>query len=552
MIFSENRYTLFPDHALTVRIIDMTDHPRRVTRALLSVSDKSGLIDFARALAAHGVELVSTGGTAKALADAGLKVKDVSELTGFPEMMDGRVKTLHPKVHGGLLAIRDNAEHAKAMKTHAIAPIDLLVVNLYPFEATVDKGAGFEECIENIDIGGPAMIRAAAKNHDDVAVVVEASDYQAVLEELAANKGATTLALRRRLAAKAYARTAAYDAAISNWFTGQLKTEAPDFRSFGGRLIQSLRYGENPHQTAAFYRLPEKRPGVSTARQLQGKELSYNNINDTDAAYEAVGEFDPRRTAACVIVKHANPCGVAEGPDLLTAYRKALACDSTSAYGGIIALNRTLDAETATAVTEIFTEVIIAPDATDEAIAIIGKRRNLRLLLAGHLPDPRAAGLTAKTVAGGFLVQSRDNAVVDDMALKTVTKRAPTDAELRDLKFAFRVAKHVKSNTIIYAKDLATVGIGAGQMSRVDSARIAARKAIDAARELKLAEPLTKGSVVASDAFFPFADGMLACIEAGATAVIQPGGSLRDDEVIKAADEHGIAMVFTGVRHFRH
>jgi phosphoribosylaminoimidazolecarboxamide formyltransferase / IMP cyclohydrolase len=532
--------------------IDMTDHPRRVARALLSVSDKTGLIGLARALAGHGVELVSTGGTAKAIAEAGLKVKDVSELTGFPEMMDGRVKTLHPKVHGGLLAIRDNAEHAHAMKAHKIAPIDLLVVNLYPFEATVDNGAGFEESIENIDIGGPAMIRAAAKNHDDVAVVIEASDYPALLDELAANKGATRLSLRRRLAAKAYARTAAYDAAISNWFAEQLNTEAPDFRAFGGRLIQSLRYGENPHQSAAFYRLPEKRPGVSTARQLQGKELSYNNINDTDAAYEAVGEFDPKRTAACVIVKHANPCGVAEGKDLVSAYRKALACDSTSAYGGIIALNRTLDAETATAVTEIFTEVIIAPDATDEAIAILGKRKNLRLLLAGHLPDPRAAGLTAKTVAGGLLVQSRDNAVVDDLALKTVTRRAPTDAELRDLKFAFRVAKHVKSNTIVYAKDLATVGIGAGQMSRVDSARIAARKAIDAANELKLPEPLTKGSVVASDAFFPFADGMLACIEAGATAVIQPGGSMRDDEVIKAADEHGIAMVFTGVRHFRH
>jgi phosphoribosylaminoimidazolecarboxamide formyltransferase / IMP cyclohydrolase len=531
---------------------DMTEHPRRVTRALLSVSDKSGLIDFARALSGHGVELVSTGGTAKAIADAGLKVKDVSELTGFPEMMDGRVKTLHPKVHGGLLAIRDNKDHAQAMKTHGIAPIDLLVVNLYPFEATVDKGAALQECIENIDIGGPAMIRAAAKNHDDVAVVVEASDYQAVLEELAANDGATTLSLRRRLAAKAFARTAAYDAAISNWFAGELKTEVPDFRAFGGRLIQSLRYGENPHQTAAFYHLPEQRPGVATARQLQGKELSYNNINDTDAAYEAVAEFDPGRTAACVIVKHANPCGVAEGPNLVSAYRKALACDSTSAYGGIIALNRTLDAETATAVTEIFTEVIIAPDATDEAIAIIGKRRNLRLLLAGHLPDPRAAGLVAKTVAGGLLVQCRDNAVVDDMVLKTVTKRAPTAAELHDLTFAFRVAKHVKSNTIIYAKDLATVGIGAGQMSRVDAARIAARKAQDAAKELKLALPLTKGSVVASDAFFPFADGMLACIEAGATAVIQPGGSMRDDEVIKAADEHGITMVFTGVRHFRH
>ncbi|MGE5157501.1 MAG: bifunctional phosphoribosylaminoimidazolecarboxamide formyltransferase/IMP cyclohydrolase [Gemmatimonas sp.] len=530
----------------------MTDQLRRVSRALLSVSDKSGLIEFARALAARGVELVSTGGTAKAIAASGLKVKDVSDLTGFPEMMDGRVKTLHPKVHGGLLAIRDNAEHAQAMKAHGIAPIDLLVVNLYPFEATVDKGADFAHCIENIDIGGPAMIRAAAKNHEDVAVVVEAQDYEAVLAELAANDGATTLALRRRFAAKAYARTAAYDAAISNWFAKQLQIEAPDYRTLGGRLIQSLRYGENPHQTAAFYAMPEKRAGIATARQLQGKELSYNNINDTDAAYECVAEFDPKRTAACVIVKHANPCGVAEGPDLVTAYRRALACDSTSAYGGIIALNRTLDADTARAVTGIFTEVITAPDATDEAIAIIGGRKNLRLLLVGGLPDPRALGLTAKTVAGGLLVQSRDNAVVDDMALKTVTKRAPTEAELRDLKFAFRVTKHVKSNTIVYAKDLATVGIGAGQMSRVDSARIAARKAQDAAKELKLAEPLTKGSVVASDAFFPFADGMLACIEAGATAVIQPGGSIRDDEVIKAADDHGIAMVFTGVRHFRH
>ncbi|WP_439359300.1 bifunctional phosphoribosylaminoimidazolecarboxamide formyltransferase/IMP cyclohydrolase [Bradyrhizobium sp. DASA03007] len=530
----------------------MTDHPRRVTRALLSVSDKTGLIEFAKALAAHDVELVSTGGTAKAIAAAGLKVKDVSDLTGFPEMMDGRVKTLHPKVHGGLLAIRDNAEHASAMKTHGIAPIDLLVVNLYPFEATVEKGAGFEDCIENIDIGGPAMIRAAAKNHDDVAVVVEADDYKAVLDELAANNGSTTLKLRRRLAAKAYARTAAYDAAISNWFNRQLEIDAPDFRALGGRLIQSLRYGENPHQTAAFYATPDKRPGVSTARQLQGKELSYNNINDTDAAYECIGEFDAKRTAACVIVKHANPCGVAEGANLVEAYRRALACDSTSAFGGIIAMNRPLDADTAREITKIFTEVIIAPDASGEAISIIGGKKNLRLLLAGSLPDPRAPGLTAKTVAGGLLVQSRDNAVVDDMTFKVVTKRAPTEAEMRDLKFAFRVAKHVKSNTIIYAKDLATVGIGAGQMSRVDSARIAARKAQDAANELKLAEPLTKGSVVASDAFFPFADGMLACIEAGATAVVQPGGSMRDDEVIKAADEHGIAMVFTGTRHFRH
>jgi phosphoribosylaminoimidazolecarboxamide formyltransferase / IMP cyclohydrolase len=530
----------------------MTDHPRRVTRALLSVSDKSGLIEFARALSGHGIDLVSTGGTAKAIAAAGLKVTDVSELTGFPEMMDGRVKTLHPKVHGGLLAIRDNAEHTQALKAHGIAPIYLLVVNLYPFEATVDKGAGFEECIENIDIGGPAMIRAAAKNHDDVAVVVEAQDYQAVLDELGAHQGATTLTLRRRLAAKAYARTAAYDAAISNWFALQLNTDTPDFRAFGGRLIQPLRYGENPHQTAAFYRTPDRRPGIATARQMQGKELSYNNINDTDAAYECIAEFDPVRTAACVIVKHANPCGVAEAGDLVSAYRKAFACDTQSPYGGIIAVNRTLDADAARAITEILTEVIIAPDATEEAISIIAKRRNLRLLLAGSLPDPRAAGLTAKTVAGGLLVQSRDNAVVDDITLKTVTRRAPSDAELRDLKFAFRVAKHVKSNTIVYARDLATVGIGAGQMSRVDSARIAARKAQDAATDAKLAGPLTRGSVVASDAFFPFADGLLVAIEAGATAVIQPGGSIRDDEVIKAADDAGIAMVFTAVRHFRH
>ncbi|WP_438273621.1 bifunctional phosphoribosylaminoimidazolecarboxamide formyltransferase/IMP cyclohydrolase [Nitrobacter sp.] len=530
----------------------MTDRPRRVTRALLSVSDKTGLIEFARALAGLGIDLVSTGGTAKAIAAAGLTVKDVSELTGFPEMMDGRVKTLHPKVHGGLLAIRDNTEHAKAMADHNIAPIDLLVVNLYPFEATVDRGAHYEDCIENIDIGGPAMIRAAAKNHDDVAVVVEPQDYQAVLDELTANAGATTLSLRKRLAAKAYARTAAYDAAISNWFAAQIEIDAPDYRAVGGRLAQTLRYGENPHQSAAFYRTPERRAGVSTARQLQGKELSYNNINDTDAAYECVAEFDAARTAACVIIKHANPCGVAEGVDLADAYRKALACDTTSAYGGIIAFNRTLDTDAANAVAGIFTEVIIAPDATEEAIAIIGKRKNLRLLLAGGLPDPRARGLTAKTVAGGLLVQTRDNAVVDDMLLKVVTKRAPTEAEMRDLRFAFRVGKHVKSNTIVYARDLATVGIGAGQMSRVDSARIAARKAEDAARDLKLAQPLTKGSVVASDAFFPFADGMLACVEAGATAVIQPGGSMRDEDVIKAADEHGIAMVFTDIRHFRH
>jgi phosphoribosylaminoimidazolecarboxamide formyltransferase/IMP cyclohydrolase len=530
----------------------MPDHPRRVLRALISVSDKDGVVAFARALAGFGVDLVSTGGTQKMLADAGLKVRDVSELTGYPEMMDGRVKTLHPAVHGGLLAIRANPAHTAAMTEHRIHPIDLLVVNLYPFEATVAKGADFDACIENIDIGGPAMIRAAAKNHADVAVVVDPEDYAAVLDDLANHNGATTSKLRRRLAAKAYARTSAYDAAISNWFAARLGDDAPSYRTVGGRLVEALRYGENPHQTAAFYRTSEIRAGVSTARQLQGKQLSYNNINDTDAAYECVAEFDPKRTPACVIVKHANPCGVAEGASLIDAYRKALACDPVSAFGGIVALNRTLDAEAARAITEIFTEVIIAPDATEEAVAIVGAKKNLRLLVAGGVPDPRAQGLFAKTVAGGLLVQSRDNAVVDEMQLRSVTRRAPTERELADLRFAFRVAKHVKSNTIVYAKDQATVGIGAGQMSRVDSARIAARKAQDAAQAAGQAEPATKGSVVASDAFFPFADGLLVAIEAGATAVIQPGGSMRDDEVVKAADDHGIAMVFTGTRHFRH
>jgi len=528
----------------------MTDRLRRVCRTLISAYDKSGLVEFARALTEEGIELISTGGTRKALADAGLSVLDISELTGFPEMMDGRVKTLHPKVHGGLLAMRDNEEHAAAMRSHGIRPIDLLVVSLYPFEATVAKSADFATCIENIDIGGPAMIRAAAKNHADVAVVVDPSDYAVVLAELREHGGATTLALRRKLAAKAYARTAVYDAAIANWFADQLSDPAPTFRAIGGHLLEPLRYGENPHQSAAFYRTSELRPGVATARQVQGKKLSYNNINDTDAAYECVAEFDPRRTAACVIVKHANPCGAAEGESLIEAYRKALACDPVSAFGGIVAVNRKLDAEAAQAITDIFTEVIIAPEASDEAIAIVGAKKNLRLLIAGALPDPRASGTLVKSVAGGLLVQSRDNAVVDDMTLKVVTKRAPTNAELTDLAFAFRIAKHVKSNTIVYAKDCATVGIGAGQMSRIDSARIAARKAEEAATDLPA--PLTIGSVVASDAFFPFPDGLLVAIEAGATAVIQPGGSVRDDEVIKAADDRGVAMVFTGTRHFRH
>jgi phosphoribosylaminoimidazolecarboxamide formyltransferase/IMP cyclohydrolase len=530
----------------------MTENLRRITRALISVSDKTGLVDFARALAGHGIELISTGGTRSTLAEAGLTVLDVSDVTGFPEMMDGRVKTLHPKVHGGLLAIRDNATHQSAMAAHGIRPIDLLVVNLYPFEATVAKGADYETCVENIDIGGPAMIRAAAKNHADVAVIVDADDYAALLAELQAHNGATTLALRKRLAAKAYGRTAAYDAAISNWFAMTLADPAPTYRTIGGKLAEALRYGENPHQSAAFYRTGETRFGVATSRQVQGKRLSFNNVNDTDAAYECVAEFDPERTAACAIIKHANPCGVAEGASLLDAYHKALACDPVSAFGGIVALNRPLDAEAARAITEIFTEVIIAPDATEEAIDIVGAKKNLRLLLAGGLPNPRVQGLLVKLVAGGMLVSSRDNAVVDDMLLNVVTKRAPTNAERRDLAFAFRVVKHVKSNAIVYAKDSATVGIGAGQMSRIDSARIAARKAEDAAQAAGAKEPATKGSVVASDAFFPFADGLLVAIEAGATAVIQPGGSVRDDEVINAADEHGIAMVFTSTRHFRH
>ena len=530
----------------------MTEHLRPIRRALLSVSDKSGLPDFARQLASRGVELISTGGTKAALADIGLNVRDVSDLTGFPEVMGGRVKTLHPKVHGGLLAVRDDDAHREAAEAHGIAPIDLLVVNLYPFEATVARGADYAACIENIDIGGPAMVRAAAKNHADVTVVIDPQDYGTVLTEMAAHKGATSLALRQRLAAKAFARTAVYDAAISNWLDEKLDDLAPPYRAFGGQLIEALRYGENPHQAATFYRTSEARFGVATARQLQGKQLSYNNINDTDAAYECVAEFDPRRTAACAIIKHANPCGVAEGASLVEAYKKALLCDTVSAFGGVVAVNRTLDAEAARAITKIFTEVIIAPDATEEAIGIVKAKKNLRLLLAGGLPNPRARGLLVKSVAGGLLVQSRDNAVVDDMKLETVTKRAPTEAELADLIFAYRVVKHVKSNTIVFAKNCATVGIGAGQMSRVDAASIAARKAEDAALEADLPAPLTTDSVVASDAFFPFADGLLATVIAGATAVIQPGGSVNDDEVIHAANDHNVAMVFTGMRHFRH
>lgn len=523
-----------------------------VRRALLSVSDKTGLVELARALAERGVELVSTGGTARAISAAGIAVKDVSDITGFPEIMDGRVKTLHPSVHGGLLAIRDDEEHRAAMLAHDIGAIDLAVINLYPFEDVRASGGDYASIVENIDIGGPAMVRASAKNHAYVTIVTDPADYDRLLSTLDENDGATSYRFRQELAAKAFARTAAYDAAISGWFAGALEIEAPAWRAFGGRLENVMRYGENPHQQAGFYVNGEQRPGVATARQLQGKQLSYNNLNDTDAAFELVAEFDPARTAAVAIIKHANPCGVAEASNLRDAYLAALACDPVSAFGGIVALNRLLDAEAAEEIVKTFTEVIIAPDASPEAAGIVAAKKNLRLLVTGGLPDPRAPGMMAKSVAGGLLVQSRDNAVVDDLDLKVVTKRAPAETEMRDLRFAFRVAKHVKSNAIVYVRDGATVGIGAGQMSRVDSSRIAARKALDAAEAAGLAEPLTRGSVVASDAFFPFADGLLAAIEAGATAIIQPGGSMRDDEVIAAADEHGIAMVFTGVRHFRH
>ncbi|MEQ8229012.1 MAG: bifunctional phosphoribosylaminoimidazolecarboxamide formyltransferase/IMP cyclohydrolase [Rhodospirillales bacterium] len=519
-----------------------------IRRALISVSDKAGLAELGAFLASKGVEILSTGGSAKLLQDAGVPVVEVSDFTGFPEIMDGRVKTLQPKIHGGLLAVRANADHQKAMADHDIQPIDLLVVNLYPFEATVAKGAEFDDCIENIDIGGPALIRAAAKNHGDVTVVVDAGDYAGLIEEMNANNGATTPDFRKRLAATAYARTAAYDAAISGWFAGQLGEIFPKRLTFAGERRQVLRYGENPHQEAAFYTGGGIRPGIATAEQLQGKELSFNNLNDTDAAFELAAEFT--EGPACVIVKHANPCGVALGDDLFAAYQRALACDTESAFGGIIAVNRALDAKTAEAVAELFAEVVIAPAIDDGAKSVLAAKKNLRVLVTGDMPDPTAAGMTVRSLAGGYLLQSRDARMTED--LKVVTKRAPTDAELADLTFAFTVAKHVKSNAIVYAKDGATVGVGAGQMSRVNSSRIAAWKAQDAARVAGDAESWAISSVVASDAFFPFADGLLAAAEAGATAIIQPGGSMRDDEVIQAADEAGLAMVFTGMRHFRH
>ncbi|HUO88531.1 MAG TPA: bifunctional phosphoribosylaminoimidazolecarboxamide formyltransferase/IMP cyclohydrolase [Rhizomicrobium sp.] len=527
---------------------------RPIRRALLSVSDKTGLVDFAKGLARHGVMLVSTGGTARALRDAGLAVADISEITGFPEMMDGRVKTLHPKVHGGLLALRDKDDHAAAMRAHGIAGIDLLVSNLYPFEATVAKGAGFADTIEQIDIGGPAMTRSAAKNHEWVTVVVDPQDYDFVLGEMDNNSGAVSGPLRRRLAQIAFARTAAYDAAVSSWFADELAkdgdTAPPRRRAFAGTLRQPLRYGENPHQRAAFYVGGEQRYGVATAEQVQGRELSYINILDADAAFELVAEF--KDEPAVAIIKHATPSGVAVGKTFKDAYLRALRCDPVSRFGGIIALNGTLDGETAEEIAKIVTDVIIVPHATDEAKAEIARRRNARLLVTGGLPDPYLPGWTVRSVAGGLLVQTRDDANADKLVLNVVTKKQPTAQQLADLRFAFRVGKHTKSNAIIYAKDGATVGIGAGQVSRIDAARIAALKARDAAKEAGLSEPLTVGSVASSDAFFPFPDGLLAVAEAGATAVIQPGGSINDKDVIAAADEAGIAMVFSGMRQFRH
>jgi phosphoribosylaminoimidazolecarboxamide formyltransferase/IMP cyclohydrolase len=525
----------------------------KIARALLSVSDKSGLVELGQALARHDVELISTGGTAKALRDAGLDVRDISELTRFPEMMDGRVKTLHPMVHGGLLAVRDDPGHVASMREHGIGAIDLVVVNLYPFAQTVAKGASRDEIIENIDIGGPSMVRSAAKNHAYVAIVTDPSDYGALVAALDAGDGSTDLALRKRLAAKAYAATAAYDSMIASWFAFADQQQIfPDMLPAIMNKKEELRYGENPHQKAALYLPagPHSR-GIAQATQVQGKELSYNNYNDADAALELVSEYRDAGPA-CVIVKHANPCGVATGSTLNEAYEAAFACDTVSAFGGIIAVNAPLTGEAAEAMTRIFTEVVIAPDADEEARAVFAKKKNLRLLLTGELPDPARSGFMLKSIAGGYLVQTRDNGRIARGDLKVVTARQPTEQELADCLFAWTVAKHVKSNAIVYAKGGSTAGIGAGQMNRLESARIAAWKAKDAAEKAGWAEPRTIGSAVASDAFFPFADGLLAAVEAGATAVIQPGGSIRDDEVIAAADEAGLAMIFTGMRHFRH
>jgi phosphoribosylaminoimidazolecarboxamide formyltransferase/IMP cyclohydrolase len=523
------------------------DTPMPIRRALVSVSDKTDLVEFGRFLAGQGVEILSTGGSARTLAEAGVPVIEVAAHTGFPEIMGGRVKTLHPKIHGGILARRNLPDHLAAMDEHGIGGIDMVVSNLYPFEATLASGADYDTCVENIDIGGPAMVRASAKNHDFVTIVTDPADYAAVMAEMTANQGAVGAALRRRLAMTAFSHTAAYDAMIAGWLAREQGESFPQRLVVAGRLQQSLRYGENPHQAAAAYASGPARPGVIGAAQLQGKELSYNNLNDTNAAFELVAEFAAPTVA---IIKHANPCGVASRDSLPEAYAEALACDPVSAFGGIIAVNRALDAATAEEVAKLFAEVVIAPAVDDAAKAVLASKKNLRVLVTGGLPDPAAEGLLLTPLAGGFLAQSRDNGRIDPKALKVVTRRAPSERELADMIFAFRVAKHVKSNAIVYARDGATVGIGAGQMSRVDSSRIAAWKAREAAHDGE--QPKTMGSVVASDAFFPFADGLMAAVEAGATAVIQPGGSMRDEEVIAAADDAGIAMVFTSMRHFRH
>jgi len=519
-----------------------------IKRALISVSDKTGLIDLGRHLIDNGVEILSTGGSAKMLATAGIAVKEVAEYTGFPEMMGGRVKTLHPKIHGGLLGRRSNIDDQKVMQEHNIPEIDLVVVNLYPFEKTMFSGADYNTCIENIDIGGPAMIRSAAKNHAAVSVIIEPQDYKKLIKEMSLNNGGTTLRFRKDVAAKAFRRTAAYDVAIGCWFANQLGTSYPGYMNLSGILKQELRYGENPHQTAAFYTNGETRPGVATADQLQGKELSFNNLNDTDAAFELVAEF---KNTACVIVKHANPCGVSISNTQKNAYMRAIECDPESAFGGIVALNKPLDGDTANEIIKLFAEVIIAPKITKEAQKILIKKKNLRVLEAGGLPDLASSDKTIRSLAGGYLIQTRDSIVANE-DINIVTKRSPTKKEMDDLIFAFTVCKHVKSNAIIYAKDNTTVGIGAGQMSRVNSSRIAAWKASDTSNKAGEAQSRAIGSVIASDAFFPFSDGLVAAAEAGVTAVIQPGGSVRDDEVIAAADERGLAMVFTGTRHFRH
>ncbi len=520
-----------------------------VRRALISVSDKTGMVELARELSARGVQLLSTGGSAQALRKAGIAVTDVSDYTGFPEIMDGRVKTLHPRIHGALLGRRDVAAHVDAMQTHGIEPIDLLVVNLYPFRETIAKpGCTLDEAIENIDIGGPAMVRAAAKNHAHVAVVTDPADYASVLNEMQTNANAIGAALRLRLASKAFSHTAEYDGAVSNYLTSLgadgSRAEFPARLNLQFDKAQDLRYGENPHQRAAFY-LDRKIPlgALATFSQLQGKELSYNNIADADAAWECVKVF---AGPACVIVKHANPCGVALGANTLEAYQKSFATDPVSAFGGIIAFNAEVDAVTAQAVSAQFLEVLIAPSYSASALGLLKDKQNVRVLQVPLPPDAAASyAFDIKRIGGGLLLQSPDDVAIQPAQCKVVSKRAPSAQQMEDLLFAFRVVKYVKSNAIVFVRDGQTLGIGAGQMSRVDSTRIAASKAEQAKLSLQ-------GSVAASDAFFPFRDGLDRIAEAGASAVIQPGGSMRDAEVIAAADEHAMAMVFTGVRHFRH